>query len=104
MIGVSWSSQLVAFLICFAFGILGSFVCLLFFRKARPLERALTDLVSVLVLISLFLLSIELGCDGKIKIYSIIAFLLALPVIPKGYKYLTEKLDLNKIKFKKKPK
>jgi hypothetical protein len=74
--GASWSLQLLSFAIVFAFGLASGVAALLFKRKARPIERALTDFFAVIAMGGLFLSATELGCDGQLRAFGIAAFLL----------------------------
>lgn len=78
IVGASWSLQLIAFAEAFALGIAGGIPSLLFLRKARPLERALTDFTAVLCNLALYLLAIQLGADGAVNTYTIVAYALGL--------------------------
>lgn len=78
MIGASWSLQFIAFAEAFALGLIGGIPSLLFLRKARPLERALTDFTAVMCNLALYILAIELGSDGAVKAFTLIAYALGL--------------------------
>lgn len=80
--GANWVEQLISFLTSFGFGLLAGVPALLILRRARPLERALTDFTACALIIAAFVLSAEIGCDGKFAFYNLLAFIAGLIVIP----------------------
>lgn len=96
-LGANASAQAISFALCFAIGLAGGVVALLYLRKARPLERALTDLVATVVIGALFVISIEFVLNGKFELYGAAAFVLGTLIFP-----LIAKKTIDKIARKKK--
>ncbi len=96
-LGANASAQAIGFALCFAIGLAGGVVALLYLRKARPLERALTDLVATVVIGALFVISIEFVLNGKFELYGAAAFVLGTLIFP-----LIAKKTIDKIARKKK--
>lgn len=96
-LGANASAQAISFALCFAIGLAGGVAALLYLRKARPFERALTDFVATLIIGALFVISIEFVLNGKFELYGAAAFVLGTLLIP-----LIAKKTLDKIARKKK--
>ncbi len=75
ILGVSWGGQFVSAIISFAFGIAGGIPAMLFKRKSSFLEQILTDFFACIVLLALYILSVEVGSKGQLTAYTIVAFL-----------------------------
>ena len=81
-LGANAGTQAVRFALCLAAGLLAGVVALLYLRRARPLERALTDLFATVCIGALFVLCVEFILNGKIELYGIVAYLLGTAAIP----------------------
>jgi hypothetical protein len=75
LIGAAWSLQLIAVLIAFGFGVAGGLPALLLKRKARFLERCLTDFAALAALTALYILSCEVGDVGQVHWYTLLFFI-----------------------------
>lgn len=81
-LGANAKVQLVRFLLCLAAGLAAGVIALLYLRKARPFERALTDLFATLCIGGIFILCVEFFLDGKIELYGMVAYLIGTASIP----------------------
>lgn len=86
ILGVSWGGQFVSAIISFAFGIAGGVPAMLFFRKSSFLEQILTDFFACVVLLALYVLSVEVGSKGQLSVYSGVAFLCGIAVLTAIFK------------------
>lgn len=85
-LGANAKTQAICFALCFAVGLASGIAALLYFRKANPIERALTDLFATVIIGCAFLTCVEFFLDGKIELYGAIAFFTGVIVIPLVYK------------------
>lgn len=81
-LGANALEQATAFALCLAIGLCGGIVALLYLRKARPLERALTDLFATVCIGGLFLICIEFVLNGKFELYGAGAYFAGVSVLP----------------------
>lgn len=81
--------QLVRFALCLALGLAAGVIALLYLRKARPFERALTDLFATLCIGALFICCIEFFLDGKFELYGAAAYIAATASVPLSYRKIT---------------
>ncbi len=81
-VGANAASQAVRFSLCLLAGIASGAVALLYFRKARPLERALTDFFATVVIGGIFIICIEFFLNGKPELYGAAAFLAGTALVP----------------------
>ncbi|MCM1306319.1 MAG: hypothetical protein NC037_04925 [Bacteroides sp.] len=79
-LGANAKVQAIRFALCLALGIASGIVALLYLRKARPVERALTDFFATVCIGALFIVCVEFFLDGKFELYGLAAY--ALGVIP----------------------
>ncbi|MEG2451017.1 MAG: hypothetical protein RSB09_04700 [Clostridia bacterium] len=91
MIGASVASELYATLVAFAFGALGGAPALLFTKKSRPIERALMDFTAIILLAFLFIVAMELGNNGVFQFFQLVAYLIAVPILPTLLKKIKQK-------------
>ena len=88
-LGANAKVQLVRFALCLALGLAAGVIALLYLRKARPFERALTDLFATLCIGGLFIVCIEFFLDGKIELYGAIAYLAGTACVPFVFRKIT---------------
>lgn len=81
-LGANARVQAIRFALCLAVGLIGGIVALLYLRKARPVERALTDFFATVVIGALFIVCVEFFLDGKFELYGLAAFALGVVPIP----------------------
>lgn len=81
-LGANARVQAVRFALCLAVGLAAGVIALLYLRKARPLERALTDLFVTVCIGALFILCVEFFLDGRIELYGIVAYLSGVAALP----------------------
>lgn len=81
-LGANAEVQAVRFALCLVAGLAAGVVALLYLRKTRPVERALTDLFATVCIGALFLLCVEFVLDGKFELYGIVAYLLGTAALP----------------------
>ncbi len=90
-LGANAQAQFIAFVTMLAIGLAGGVIVLAYFTKSRPFERILIDFVATIVIGGIYLLSTEFIMGGKIEIYSTLAYVLGVPIIPAIYKRLRAK-------------
>ncbi len=73
-LGANAKSQAICFAFCFLAGLAAGLFALLYLRKARPLERALTDLFATLCIAGVFIACVEWIMQGKFQLYGAFAF------------------------------
>lgn len=81
-LGANAKVQLVRFALCLALGLAAGVIALLYLRKARPAERALTDFFATVCIGALFAVCLEFVLDGKFELYGLAAFVLGVIPIP----------------------
>ena len=81
-LGANASVQAVRFALCLALGLVSGIIALLYLRKARPVERALTDFFATVCIGALFAVCVEFFLDGKFELYGLAAYVLGLLPIP----------------------
>lgn len=81
-LGANALDQLTRFALCLALGLAAGVVALLYLRRARPAERALTDFFATVCIGALFALCVEFFLDGKFELYGLVAFFLGILPIP----------------------
>lgn len=81
-IGASALSQLVCFALCFAFGLAGGVLALLYLRKASFFERLLTDLFATLCIGGCFIACLKVAMGGSITLYGAVGFILGTISLP----------------------
>lgn len=87
-LGANAKVQIVRFALCLAVGLGAGIIALLYLRKARPAERALTDLFATCVIGALFAVCLEFFLDGKFELYGLLAYALGVIPIPLTVKKL----------------
>lgn len=88
-LGANAKIQLVRFALCLAAGLVAGVIALLYLRKARPFERALTDLFATLCIGGIFIACIEFILDGKIELYGALAYLAGTVSLPIAFRKIT---------------
>lgn len=73
-LGANAKSQALCFAFCLLAGLAAGLFALLYLRKARPLERALTDLFATLCIAAAFIACVEWIMQGKFQLYGAVAF------------------------------
>ena len=81
-LGANARVQLVRFALCLALGLAAGVIALLYLRKARPAERALTDFFATVCIGALFAVCLEFFLDGKFELYGFAAFVAGVLLIP----------------------
>ena len=81
-LGANAKVQAVRFALCLALGLAAGIIALLYLRKARPVERALTDFFATVCIGGLFIVCLEFFLDGKFELYGLAAFVLGIVPIP----------------------
>ncbi len=81
-LGANAGVQAIRFALCLAVGLGAGIIALLYLRKARPVERALTDFFATVCIGGLFAVCVEFFLGGKFELYGGIAYLLGTAVIP----------------------
>ena len=81
-LGANAKVQAIRFALCLALGLASGIIALLYLRKARPVERALTDFFATVCIGGLFIVCIEFFLDGKFELYGLAAFVLGILPIP----------------------
>lgn len=81
-LGANAKEEAICFALCFVLGIGAGIIALLFLRKARPMERALTDFVACIGITGVFLCAVEYVMDGRVRAYGAIAFTLGTAILP----------------------
>jgi len=84
-IGANAASQAVRFALCLLAGLASGTVALLYFRKARPIERALTDFFATVVIGGIFIICIEFFLNGKPELYGAAAFIGGTALVPLAF-------------------
>lgn len=97
-LGANAKEQAISFALCLAVGLAAGIIALLYLRKARPVERALTDFFATLCIGALFLICIEFFMGGKIEPYGCMAFAMGIFPVPAIYRKLRAKLKGRKKK------
>ncbi len=97
-LGANAEEQAISFALCFAVGLAAGIVALLYLRKARPFERALTDFFATVCIGALFLVCVEFFLGGRIQPYGCIAFAAGAMPIPAVYRKLRKLLSGRKKK------
>lgn len=95
-LGANARVQLVRFALCLALGLAAGVIALLYLRKARPAERALTDFFATVCIGALFAVCLEFFLDGKFELYGLAAFVAGALPIP----LTTRKIMTRRTKFK----
>ncbi len=85
-LGANVKEQGICFLICLAVGLAVGIFALLYLRKARPLERALTDFFATVCIAAAFIVCVEFVLGGKPELYALTAYLLGVAVLPTSVK------------------
>ena len=91
-LGANAKVQAIRFALCLALGLASGIIALLYLRKARPVERALTDFFATVCIGGLFIVCMEFFLDGKFELYGLAAFVLGIVPIP----LITRKLLMRK--------
>ena len=91
-LGANARVQAIRFALCLALGLAAGIIALLYLRKARPVERALTDFFATVCIGGLFIVCLEFFLDGKFELYGLAAFVLGIVPIP----LITRKLLMRK--------
>lgn len=99
-LGANAKAQAICFALCFLVGLASGIIALLYFRKANPLERALTDFVATVLIGGAFLVCVEFFLDGKAELYGAIAFALGATVIPVVYRKIKRFAEFRRKKRK----
>lgn len=81
-LGANAKVQAIRFGLCLALGLASGIIALLYLRKARPVERALTDFFATVCIGGLFIVCLEFFLDGKFELYGLAAFILGIVPIP----------------------
>lgn len=81
-LGANAKVQAIRFALCLALGLASGIIALLYLRKARPVERALTDFFATVCIGGLFIVCLEFFLDGKFELYGLTAFVLGILPIP----------------------
>lgn len=81
-LGANAKAQAIRFALCLALGLAAGIVALLYLRKARPVERALTDFFATVCIGALFVVCVEFFMDGKFELYGFLAYALGVVPIP----------------------
>lgn len=81
-LGANAETQAIRFALCLAAGLASGVVALLYLRKARPVERALTDFFATVCIGGIFVVCVEFILDGKLELYGAAAFFIGVAVIP----------------------
>lgn len=81
-LGANAKVQAVRFALCLALGLAAGIIALLYLRKARPVERALTDFFATVCIGGLFIVCLDFFLDGKFELYGLTAFALGIIPIP----------------------
>ena len=81
-LGANAGVQAVRFALCLAVGLIAGIIALLYLRKARPVERALTDFFATVCIGILFVVCLEFFLDGKPELYGVASYLFGTAVIP----------------------
>lgn len=81
-LGANAKEQAVRFALCLAVGLAAGVIALLYLRKARPFERALTDFFATVCIGALFIVCLEFFLDGKPELYGICAYAISTLAVP----------------------
>ncbi len=81
-LGANAGVQGIRFALCLAAGLGAGIIALLYLRRARPVERALTDFFATVCIGGLFAVCVEFFLGGKFELYGAIAYILGTAVIP----------------------
>ena len=81
-LGANAKTQAIRFGLCLALGLAAGIIALLYLRKARPVERALTDMFATLCIGGLFIVCLEFFLDGKPELYGFAAYAMGCASIP----------------------
>lgn len=73
-LGANAQNQAICFAFCLLAGLAGGLFALLYLRKAKPLERALTDFFATVCIAGVFIACVEWIMQGKILLYGVFAF------------------------------
>lgn len=73
-LGANAKNQAICFLFCLLVGLAGGLFALLYLRKAKPLERALTDFFATVCISGAFIACVEWIMQGKIQLYGVFSF------------------------------
>jgi len=73
-LGANAQNQAICFAFCLLAGLAGGLFALLYLRKAKPVERALTDFFATVCISGAFIACVEWIMQGKIQLYGVFAF------------------------------
>lgn len=87
-------AQAARFGLCLACGLVAGVVGLLYLRRARPIERALTDLFATLFIAAGLVACVEFVLGGAPEPYGVVAYILGACALP----FATKKLKARRAK------
>lgn len=95
-LGANAKTQAICFAFCLLAGLAGGLFALLYLRKSKPLERALTDLFATVCIGGIFIVCTEWIMQGKIQLYGVFAFFAGVSTPPFLFSKIKKRLRKKK--------
>lgn len=97
-LGANAKNQAICFAFCLLLGLAAGLFAMLYLRKAKPLERALTDFFATVCIAAIFIVCVEWIMQGGIRFYGTCAFAIGTFLPPYALKKIKNRPRKNREK------